>query len=216
MSAITISREAGSMGDWIADQTAQRLGYRLVDKNTFEHIFTQYGFVDFKETYNQTGFWARFDPHVNEMAVLLKQAIWALAVLGKVVLVGRGGFGGLKNYADVLNVRIQAPLPLRMRRVLDMQKVFDRAKAEQFIHESDRVQHDFLEAFYGSQWKSLDNFDLLINTGKISPQAAIDCLVEAGRHLGDNTRTGLPTTRELVTDPVMLDAVRHALEVFEA
>jgi hypothetical protein len=67
MPAITISREIGSKGDTIAEQVARRVGYQLVDKNLIEKIFLQFGFIDFRQSYDQTGFWSRFDPHHTEM-----------------------------------------------------------------------------------------------------------------------------------------------------
>ena len=118
MTAITISREIGSQGDWIAEQTAQRLGYHLVNKHTLERIFQQRGFVDFEETYDMSGFWARFSPHRGELVTMLDRFIHALAAHGDVILVGRGGFTTLKDFADVLNVRIQAPILMRIEQVM--------------------------------------------------------------------------------------------------
>src|SRR5512139_3165344 len=119
MPAITISREIGSLGDTIAEQTARRLGYVLADKNVIGKIFGQFGFLDFKETYDESGFWSRFDPHYTEMAHLLNRIIEALVFHGNIILLGRGGFALLKDYADVLNVRIQAPFSIRVARVMD-------------------------------------------------------------------------------------------------
>lgn len=212
MPAITISREIGSQGDTIAEQTAKRLGYQLVDKNTIEKVFVQYGFIDFKETYDETGFWARFDPHRAEMISMLGRVIEAMVQHGNVILLGRGGFATLKSYADVLNVRIQAPFSLRVKHVMEDQAFDDRYKAEEFVSESDRVRKEFVEAIYGKQWDSVSAFDLVIDTRKVSPEMAADWLEAAAHRLSNLEPGDAPTTRSLEVDPVMRDAIAQALE----
>ena len=38
MTVITVARQIGSRGDWIAEQVASRLGYELVDRRLVEEI----------------------------------------------------------------------------------------------------------------------------------------------------------------------------------
>ncbi len=211
MSAITISRELGSLGDTIAEQVASRLGYQLVDKNTIEKIFIQYGYVDFKEAYNTTGFWAHFDPRRAEMVSFLNRIIEALIARGRVILLGRGGFTMLKDYADVLNVRIQAPFPLRVRRVFESGAFASLSQVEEAVRENDRMRRDFVNSMYSERWDSVSAFDLVLDTGKITPEQAADWLEAAGR------QTSLPqpgealTTRSLDIDPVLADSVAQVL-----
>ena len=212
MTAITISREIGSKGDWIAQETALRLGYHLVSKHTLERIFLQYGFVDFKEMYDVSGFWARFNPQMDELVGMLNHFVQALAAHGKVVLVGRGGFTMLKNYADVLNVRIQAPLNLRIAQVMLEENLSERDKAEAIVRESDRIRQGFLETAYGSRWNNSNGFDLVIDTGKISPEIAVEWMVDTSLRMDDNRIPGQITTADLDIDPVMENAIK---EVFD-
>jgi cytidylate kinase len=212
MPAITISREIGSEGDIIAEQTAKRLGYQLVDKNTIEKVFSQYGFVDFKETYDESGFWARFDPHRAEIVSLLNRIIEAMVYHSNIVLLGRGGFALLKGYADVLNVRIQAPFALRVQRVMERQAFASQAEAEEFVRENDQVRRDFVNSMYAERWDSVSAFDLVIDTGKISPEQAVDWL-EATTHRISQIQPGkVLTTRAMTIDPVMMEAVAKVLD----
>jgi cytidylate kinase len=212
MPAITISREIGSQGDIIAEQAAKRLGYQLVDKNTIEKVFIQYGFIDFKETYDESGFWARFDRHRAEMITLLIRAIKAMVYHGNVVLVGRGSFALFKGYSDVLNVRIQAPFALRVKRVMEKQGFDSQDKAEEFVRENDHLQRDFVESVYGKQWDSGSGFDLVIDTGKISPELAVDWLEEAARKMSQIPTDDAATTFSMEVDTVMLDAIAKVLD----
>lgn len=212
MPVITISREIGSQGDTIAEKTANRLGYQLVDKNILEKVFCQYGFVDFTETYDESGFWARFNPRRAEMITMYNNVIEGIVQHGNVVLLGRGGFAVLKGYADVLNVRIQAPFALRVKRVMENQ-VFDSwAKAEEFVIESDRVRKEFVESIYGKQWDSVASFDLVIDTRKISPDMAVNWLETVAKRLSHLMPGETPTTRSIEIDPVLQDTIAQVLD----
>jgi cytidylate kinase len=212
MPAITISREIGSRGDTIAEQTANRLGYQLVDKDTIEKVFSQFGYIDFKKTYESSGFWANFDPLRAEMVSFLNRVIAAMVYHGKVVLLGRGGFALLKGYADVLNVRVQAPFPLRVERVMARQTFASQAKAEEFVRESDRLRRDFVNSMYAERWDSLSAFDLVIDTGKILPAQAVDWLEAVLQHWSLPKSAQAHTTRDLNVDPVLLEAVADVLD----
>jgi cytidylate kinase len=212
MPAITISREIGSQGDTIAEKTAKRLGYQLVDKNILEKVFRQYGFVDFKETYDESGFWARFDPHRAEVISLLNRVIEAMVQHGNVILLGRGGFAVLKGYADVLNVRIQAPFSLRVKHVMENQVFTSRVKAEEFVSDSDKVRRDFVESIYGKQWDSVSAFDLVIDTRKISSEMAVDWLEAAAHRLSHLQPGEAPSVSSIEIDPVLRDTIAQVLD----
>lgn len=212
MPVITISREIGSQGDTIAEKTANKLGYQLVDKNTLEKVFCQYGFIDFKETYDEIGFWARFDPHRTEMITMLNQIIEGIVQHGNVVLLGRGGFAMLKGYADVLNVRIQAPFALRVKRVMENQIFESWAKAEEFVLESDRIRKEFVESVYGKQWDSVSAFDLVIDTRKVAPDTAVEWLETIAKRLSHLQPGEGPTTRSIEIDPVLQETITQILE----
>jgi len=207
MSVITVSRELGSQGDLIAAQVASRLGYQLVDKTTIEKVFLQFGYVDFKETYETSGFWANFDPHRTEMVGFLNRVIAAMVHHDRLILIGRGGFALLKNYAEVLNVRIQAPFNQRAQHLLASKQAASLAQAEELVRESDRLRRDFVNAMYAERWGSVTAFDLVLDTGKIPPALAVDWLEAAARQLElVQPQKGL-SLHEMEIDPVLADSV---------
>lgn len=212
MPAITISREIGSQGDWIASEVAQRLGYHLVDKHVLERIFQQYGFIKFNELYDSASFWTMFDPQVDEMVSMLNRVVQALAAHGKIVLVGRGGFAMLKNYADVLNVRIQAPYTLRIEQIMQEDKLEDKLRAEAVVKESDHIRQNFLTTAYGAKWNATTSFDMVLDTGKIPPEVATGWLVEAVSHL-EKTKKSLPYASRLEIDPVLQHTINEILDL---
>jgi cytidylate kinase len=209
---VTIARQLGSEGTYIARKVAQALGYHFVDKGTIEQVLSQYGFVEFGEEYDTApGFWSRFNPRRAEMVDMLNRVIQALAHHGDVVILGRGSFAVVGSLADVLNVRLQAPFPLRIKRVMEQEKITEPDKAEAILKESDKVRADFIESFYNVRWDAADAFDVVIDTGKVTPDLAITWLVQAHQALKETPPDGARTTSTLEVDPILAEAVATTL-----
>lgn len=212
MSVITISMKVGSEGSHIAEKIAQTLGYHFADKTTIGKVLSQYGLVEFDKEYDSApGFWARFDAQREErrklMVDMLNRVILALAHHGDMVILGRGGFAVLGGFADVLNVRIQAPLPIRIKRVMEQQNITEPERAEAFVTENDRVRIAFVESWYGVRWDTASPFDLVIDTGKIPPELATTWLVEANRVAKERKGGDERTTGTIQVDPILASAV---------
>lgn len=213
MTVLTISRESGSDGRHIAQVVAQALGYHFIDKRTIESILIQYGFVEFDKEYEAApGFWDRLDPRKTELIAMLNRVLRGLARHGQVVILGRGSFAVLNDLADVLNVRIKAPLPLRVKRVMQQRGIFNQDQAQAVVTDSDRVRTAFIETFYGAHPDSTSLFDLVIDTGKVAPDLAAEWLIAAMKALPGKL-TGLePGTRTLEADSVLAVAIAATLK----
>lgn len=215
MSIITISREFGSEGDHIAHQVAQALGHHFVDQKFIGTILGQYGYVEFDKEYaNLPTFWERFDAQREKerdvMVSMLNRVIQAVAHHGNVVLLGRSGFEVLGGFADVLHVRLQAPFPVRVQRVMAQQGIpFEQA--ETVVKKNDKVRLAFVEEFYKVPWGSIQAFDLVINTAKVPPNLATDMIIQAARSLTTNLETDKPTITSIEVDRILAEAVSEVL-----
>ena len=212
MAVITISRELGSDGSVIATQVAKALEYALVDKKTIEHVLSQYGYVRFGKDYESIpNFWERLDPDKGNMISMLNRVLQAMASYGNVVILGRGSFAVLGDYIDVLNVRIQAPLSVRIRRVMTERHIKDMDTAEALARESDKVRSAFIQSWYGVRWDQANAFDLVIDTSKVTPDMAARWIVEAHQGLKDVHISFKPGTKSIQVDRVLAGAVADAL-----
>ena len=218
MTVITISREFASGGSGIGEKVAQALGCHFVDKDTIGRVLTQYGLPEFKTEYDAAppNFWDRFDVQRMErreqMVSLLNQTILAVARHGNTIIVGRCGFVVLKDYVDVINVRLQAPLPSRIRRVMERDTVTDSAQAEAMVKEGDKVRASFVETFYGARWDAADAFDVVVDTDKVPADMAATWLAEAARALAARTASLAPITRSIEPDAILASAVSAELK----
>ena len=215
MSVITISREFGSVGDDMGERIAQTLGYQFVDKEFIGVLLSEYGLVEFYREYEtQPGFWEGFNAQRGKqretMVGMLSQVVQGVARHGEVVIQGRSGFAILNGFADVLHVRLQAPLSIRIERVAAQQEMTSE-QAAAVVKEGDLVRTAFVENFYGVPWNAIQAFDLVINTGKISPDLAMTWVVSAAKEFAGGPATGKPTTSSIEVDSVLAKAISDGL-----
>ncbi len=216
MSVITISREFGSEGDYIAQQVAQTLNYHFVDREFIGIVLGQYGYVEFDKEYaTLPTFWERFDAQRetqrDAMVKMLNQVIQAIAQHGNVVLLGRSGFEVLGGFADVFHVRLQAPFSVRVGRIMAQQKI-PREQAEAVVKNNDKVRVAFVEEFYRVSWNAIHAFDLVINTGKILPDLAASWVVNVAKTPAISLEIDKPTTASIVVDRILAEAVSAGLK----
>ncbi len=215
MAVITISREIYSDGNHIGEKVAESLGYHFANKNTIEKVFAEHSIFQFSEVYDTVlGFWERFDDMRSTTMNFLKQVIQALAHHGDIVIVGRGAFAVLGGFADVLNVRVQAPFALRAQRLMEKEKIADIDHARALLKERDRARSEFINSFYEVQWQdavAASAFDLVIDTGKVPSDMAIRWIIEAHEALKQRQAEGQAVIKSIEIDPVLTDTVSMIL-----
>lgn len=208
VAVITIFRQAGCEGRYIAENVARELDYHLADYATAERLMLQCGYETTPKVYESVpDFWDRFTRRGMErdqINSMLRSVTLATAHHGDVVMLGRGCFAPLQGLCDVIHVRVKAPLPLRIERIM-LKHGMSKEEATAFVAERDTLVADFARTSYGLSPDDLTLFDLVIDTGKVAPDAAVRWLVEAARGL--TCRAGDPTAAGLEVDRVLQRAV---------
>jgi len=141
------------------------------------------------------GFWEKLNDQRyerrDEVVDMLNRTIRAVAQHGNVVILGRSGFEVLAQFANILHVRLQAPIPVRIKHVMEEMKI-PLEEAEVYVKENDKVHIAFTQEYYKMPWDAIHAFDLVINTGKISPDLAATWVVDAVNALGTVQEPGKP------------------------
>jgi cytidylate kinase len=97
---------------------------------------------------------------------------------GNAVIVGRGGMAALQDKPDVLHVRIDAPVTLRVKRLMEHEGLVQE-DAQKKIRERDLSDVGWIKRYFGLDSHEPTLFDLIISTAKYTPADAVDLIIKA-------------------------------------
>ena len=183
MAVITVSRQLASLGTEIAQKAADVLHYEFVDKEKIAKALAAYGLPEpeldkFDE--KKPPLWDSLQMQRRKFLHFLQAVIYDYARKGKVIVAGRGGQVLLRDIPGALHLRIVAPFECRLRRFLE-QEGGDEKQAARILRRSDRDSAGFLRSFFDVDWDDPGLYDLVINTQKVSVEAAVQIILEAHR-----------------------------------
>lgn len=224
MAVITVSRQLGSGGSYIATQVARELGLRYIDREIVQRaaeiaegssaeleadlqnpesvpdfinrvLYTlasmptvplvpsvtlrEPPYIFDEATQTWVSLTARLEPAVNYPR-LIRAVIEEFAREGNVMIVGRGGHVVLAHHPNVLRVLVIAPFEQRVRTIMERMQLSER-HARKRVEQSDRDRAEYLKRYYGVNWLDPQHFDLVINTGTISYDLAVQLVCLAAR-----------------------------------
>ena len=155
---ITIARGYGSGGKNIAMGLAKTLGIKYYDRELIRLASDQHGI-------NEALF--------NMQADIIKR----LADSGKsCIIVGRCAHHILRDYPNVVKVFIHADLDHCIENVKEYNGV-DDAEARALIARIDRERAQYHRHFTKMEWNDARNYDICLNTSKVSVEQCIDIIV---------------------------------------
>ena len=106
-----------------------------------------------------------------------------------VVMLGRNGALILGDIPTALHVQLDAPVEVRIARAAREEGI-DVAKAARRQRIEDRVRAEMSERFYFWNPMDVDRYDLVVNTGQLDVNTAVDVIVAAYRaKVARGTRT---------------------------
>ncbi len=211
---IALSRLIGSKAGVIAQRLAEDLGYELVDKDILQATLEQYGLTRFGKLYTSTpNIWDLTNSKNLQVISMVNDTMKALAHRGRTVILARGAYAALGKYDDVLKIRIQANFSTRVDRMMEREGSTDRKHIEEFVAADDKARMQFVKAFYNQKCCDATDFDLVVNTGILSIETAESWIIETARIFESmELEAGAETARQIEVDPLLLDAIDHALE----
>jgi len=185
---ITVSMEPGSGGSMVAQKVANRLGFDYFNRDIIEGIAKSAkirtrvietlekerlsGIEDFiaslyKSQYLYPGIY---------MEHLLK-VVNTIAGHGRAVIVGRGA-NFILPPAERFGVRVLAPLKLRIQNVARTYGVNDEEAKQRIIRRESR-RRAFIRKSYNADISDPENYDLTINTGRMSIESSVEAVIAA-------------------------------------
>ncbi|MGD0018456.1 MAG: cytidylate kinase-like family protein [Candidatus Limnocylindrales bacterium] len=128
-----------------------------------------------------------FDPR-KAIIELTEQIINEVADGGNVVIVGRGAGFCLRGRPTVFRVFLRAPEAVRIR-VLMERFGLGEADAKRKMHETDANRAAYIHQLYKKDWCDPDEYDLIVNTGRLGYQATAEVIL---RGLREPVRVATP------------------------
>ena len=117
----------------------------------------------------------------DDMRVLIRDAIRETADQGKVVIVAHAASYALNRRDDVLKVLITGSPFVRANRWLVGSGGRSPVEAAELIRDSDLSRASYLKRFYNVDHEIAEDYDLTVNTDKLSTTQVTDLIVRAAR-----------------------------------
>lgn len=194
---ITIGRQFGSGGRSIGEKLAHKLGVNFYDKELISIAAKDSGMdpevfegVDEKAANSLlyslsmgmysfgSGFPAMGDLPVNDKLYLLQhKIIKEIAARENCVIVGRCADYVLKDNPNCVNIFIYADMEFRKDQSIRKHGI-DAAKAEHIINKTDKNRANYYSFYSGQKWGMTENYDLCIDSSKLSEEKIVDLLVD--------------------------------------
>jgi cytidylate kinase len=183
MPIITIYQGASGEGQELADSVAEAMGYRCIGREVLVEASRRYGIPEAKlNDIVEKGphWWERLLQDLRLYRIALQATLCELAQDGKVVYHGHLAHELLPALAHVLKVLLTAPLDYRIKQVRARQNLSDAA-ARHYIEAVDNARSRRLMEMFGADWRDPNRYDLILNVGKMSREAAKHMIIAAAR-----------------------------------
>ncbi len=83
-------------------------------------------------------------------------------------------------------------------------------QAQIFIKDNDQNRTAFIESFYGVKWDQASAFDLVFDTGKVSPELVTNFLIASVRNMERKRESGDRVVANTPVDPVLYSSICKA------
>ena len=195
---VTITRQYGSGGHDIGKALAKALGIGFYDKELISLAARESGIAPevFEKAderpansllyslsvglYNYgNGLSSPMDdlPVNDKLYILQHKIIKEKAESESFVIVGRCADYILKDYPGVVKIFIYADIESRIRRAISRHDI-EPARAKQAIIKTDKNRANYYSFYSGQKWGQVENYDLCINTTKLSVDQAVKLITD--------------------------------------
>jgi cytidylate kinase len=177
LAIITISRQDGSYGSEIAAKLSERLGMRLILKDTvlnewMKEVTNDYQLRMLTES-------PKFYNNVMDCGLKFREYIEKKLVSEAEkhpsVIVGMGSQIIFARHPDALNIRIIASDSTRVDRVREKYG-FGAREAERMIRQGDRRHRRYITVLYEADWDDVCHYDLVLNTDDLTVDMCVEII----------------------------------------
>src|SRR5262245_2281269 len=216
MAIIVISHEIGAGGPEIGQALGERLNYRCVGQDLIVDVARRYGLLEEKLSHldeAKPSLFERFDAETRRYITVIQTALYEFGEQDNVILMGRGGQWLLRGVPHAIRVRIIAPFETRVKRLAKqfagpMGETTNHKRVVEMIRRDDAEKLGRLRYLYEVDIRDPAYYDIVVNTDKLPPEAAVEVIASAA--LRPEVAT-TPPGAQLVADRALASRVQVAL-----
>ncbi len=180
---VTVSRQRGSRGSFLAEQLADRLGYQLLHREIIDRICDSSGYrrqvIESLDDKTRSNIELWFDGLIkgqyvdasNYLMHLLK-AIRSISAHSGVIIVGRGA-NFILSPGEGLHIRVIADINTRIENLIRFQNI-SKMDAESAVKKADKERSDFIYSNFRRDINDSTAYDLVINTTYVGIEDALE------------------------------------------
>jgi cytidylate kinase len=182
MPLVAITREMGSLGKDVASGLSEALGVPLVYHEVIDHLADR---MRVRKSHvirlldGKANILERMSADKTSLSVFTADEIVNLALQGKgAVIRGWGATHLLHEVPHAVCVRVCAPFDVRKRRMMERVGSFDEEQVGDEIRQNDEAHGAIMKRNFAVDWTASDNYDLVLNTERVSVKACIDSVLK--------------------------------------
>lgn len=207
---ITIGRQYGSGGRYIARHVAEKMGYRFFDDELLSLAAKKAGFSEaiirqFDEKPGNSLLYSTFVnsaatadalPLNQKLAMAQFEIIEQVASEGNCVLVGRCADYILRNREDLVTIFVHAPSDYRAKRLQTYYGV-PGPLTEKTMKKQDRKRADYYNFFTQKKWGACGSYQICIDVSALGIEGTADAIVQYVKLRQALLEAGIQTSEHL-------------------
>ena len=197
---ISIWREYCIGGKEIVKKVSYELGYTFLDKQLITEAAKKSGYDEsvFEKvdevatnsllyslvlgTYGANAAGAM--PDNDKLFGLQAEIIRDTAKEKNCVVIGRCADYVLREEPNLIKIFLRADMDFRVERFRSLYTAPEGKKPEDIINKTDKKRASYYKFYTGNLWKDMNNYDLVINTGKVGIDNAVATIIDYVRKYG--------------------------------
>lgn len=179
VSVVTISRKYGCGGSSFAQALSKKCGFKLIWREVINRAAIQIGAPEIAlAMIDELGLLGlcpdekTCEAYINAVNSVMHE----YAVAGNTIIVGRASQVILKEFDEVLHLRVIASEETRISNLIKRKNI-NSVSAKAQIEKSDSYRRSYLEKFYKIDWNDPTLYDLTINMDRLSIDQALDIVM---------------------------------------
>lgn len=169
---ITLARQCGCNGDYIANKLSKYYGIPCYDKYAISEIAKSNGtyekYPDFLAENQANAFLSSISDDLESDFIRKtpENALKPIIDSGNCIIIGRCGNYVFRNNTDAVRIYISADKSERINVIQNKHNV-NKRKAEIIVEETDLRRAEYHEYYTGEKWGFAGNYDLCLNESRL-------------------------------------------------